>query len=157
MPQIYSKFIAYLNIFMYLSLILIVLYYIVNIILAYFLILKNVFIDLLYIYLNSYIYNKIKKNIFFLREVGLLSAFIIRDFYKKFIILNFKLYSLFNIIRNFFFSIKKFSTWQFLKNINDLILQKNIFYKFFNKKNPFNSLYKNKKIKYLNWFWKIRN
>ena len=61
------------------------------------------------------------------------------------------------IISNFFFSLRRFSAWQTLKEINNLILEKNIFYKFYNKKNPFNNQYKNKKIRYLNWFWKIRN
>ena len=49
MPQIYSIPITCLNTFMYLTLILITLYYIVNITLAYFLILKFIISDILII------------------------------------------------------------------------------------------------------------
>lgn len=139
MPRIYSNGITYFSNFIDLVLILLILYIIIQILLIFFLIIRGVLNDLLIIYLNFYKWNNKNKN-----------------FFEKFLILNLNIYIYLEIFKNFFFNKKIFSAWQILKLISNLLLEKNIFYKFFNKKNPFSTIYKNKKIKYSNWYWKNR-
>lgn len=153
MPQIYSNAITLLDKFIDLTLILLILYFIIEIILAYFLIIRGIFTDILIIFLNFYKWSDKNKGIF--KDLYLLKFFK-EIFFKNFLILNLGLYTYLEIFKNFFFDKKKFSAWQVLKFISNLLLEKNIFYKFFNKKNPFSSIYKNKKIKYSNWYWQNR-
>ena len=124
-----------------------------SLLLIFFLIIRGVLNDLLIIYLNFYKWNNKNKNIF--KNLYLLKFFQ-KNFFEKFLILNLNIYIYLEIFKNFFFNKKIFSAWQILKLISNLLLEKNIFYKFFNKKNPFSTIYKNKKIKYSNWYWKNR-
>lgn len=153
MPRIYSNAITCFSNFIDLVLILLILYIIIEILLISFLIIKGVINDLLIIYLNFYKWNNKNKKIF--KNLYLLKFFQ-KNFFKKFLTLNLNIYIYLEIFKNFFFNKKLFSAWQILKLISNLLLEKNIFYKFFNKKNPFSTIYKNKKIKYSNWYWKNR-
>lgn len=153
MPRIYSNVITIFSNFIDLVLILLILYIVIQIVLISFLIIRGVLNDLSIIYLNFYKWNN--KNKYILKNLYLLKFFQ-KNFFKKFLTLNLNIYIYLEIFKNFFFNKKKFSAWQILKLISNLLLEKNIFYKFFNKKNPFSTIYKNKKIKYSNWYWKNR-
>lgn len=67
------------------------------------------------------------------------------------------LYNFFKLIGFFIFRVKQFSSLFYFKFLIVNLFNNFIFYKFFNKKNIFNVNYKNKKIKYMTWFWKIRS
>ena len=68
-------------------------------------------------------------------------------------ILDIKRFNVHYIIKDIIFSKKKITSMKLIVYIQDMLIEKTIFYKFFNKKNIFNLYYRKKKARYTNWYW----
>lgn len=151
MQLVYSNFVYIINNILYFSIFILLIYTFINYLLITHMIFNHILIEIKNVYLNVYLMYTIslknKKNIHFVNLCKPKLELIRNLFVTS------NIYQYFFMLKNFLFLTKKFYTWYVIKFVTNLLLEKNIFFKFSTRKNTFNYIYKTKKVKYFTGKW----